>query len=104
MSVKDPFHGLREVLLDMEPVSHLDGVRRSLARSGGIVTGAISADELDSRMGLEPTFQACGRPIRQQIDNLMILQVNQDRAIGDVATKGPIIYSKIRWSRMSCRV
>src|SRR5260370_5796162 len=79
----------------VEPISNLYCMRSTIAGSCGIVTRSITADELNTRMRLEPTFQATGGTIRKQIDDLMILEVDQNGAIGDVATKRPTIYPKM---------
>ena len=63
----------------METVSDLSRLRRALARCVGIKTGAISADNLDFRMPLEPVSRGGGRAIRQQIHHLTTLQVDDDR-------------------------
>jgi hypothetical protein len=46
-------------------------------------------------MRFKPTFQAAGRTISKQINDLVIIQVDKNRALGDIATKCPIIYSKV---------
>ncbi len=95
MTMKDAFHSLRKVLLQVEAVGNLHRLRGSAAGSSGIVPRAITTDEFDTWMGLEPAFQAAGGAVSKQIDDVMILQVNQNGAIGDVATKCPIVYSKM---------
>src|SRR5258708_1690080 len=51
-------------------------------------------------MGFEPAFQAAGGAVSKQIDDLMILKVDQNGAIGDIATKRPIVYAKMGWGGM----
>jgi hypothetical protein len=101
--VKDAFHGFGEVFLHMEPISNLYYMRSPVAGSCGIVTRSITTDELNVRMGLEPTFQVPGGTIRKQIDDSMILKVDQNGAIGDVATKRPVIYPKMGRCGMRCQ-
>src|SRR5947209_137629 len=104
--MKDAFHSFGKVFLHMEPISDLYCMRSPIAGSCSIVTRAIKADELHARMGLEPPFQAPSGTLRKQIDDPMILKVDQNGAIGDVATKRPIVYSKMSWRGMNgeCRL
>lgn len=60
MTMKDAFHHFRKVFLYVEAVGDLHRLRGSAACSGSIVTRAITTDELDLWMGLEPAFQAAG--------------------------------------------
>jgi len=54
-------------------------------------------------MHFEPVLQAAGATIRKQIDNMMILEINQNGAVGDIATKRPIVYSKVGGCGMCCQ-
>jgi len=58
MTMKNAFHHLAEVLLDMEPISDLDCIRCSQACPQCISTRSITTDELNTRMCFEPAFQA----------------------------------------------
>jgi hypothetical protein len=73
------FNGFPEVLQQMEAVSNLSRLWRALARSLGIETSAIAADDLDLRMPLEPLGRGSGHAIGQQLHHLTTLQVDDDR-------------------------
>ena len=64
------------------------GTRRDPARVFG---GAITGNNFNLGMPLEPGRQGIGGPIRTQINALLTLKINHNRAIAVAATKGEII-------------
>ena len=65
----------------MEPVCNLYGIRSTEANSQCIIPGSIPTDELDIWMSSEPAFQAAGRTISKQINDLVVLQIDENRAV-----------------------
>ncbi len=68
----------------MEAISDLSRLRCALTRSVRIRTSAIAADNLDSKVSLEPVRHGGSRAIRQQVHHLTTLQVHDD---------GPVIHA-----------
>ena len=62
----------------MEAVSDLPRLRRALSRALRKQTAAIAADDFDLRMMAKPFGCSGGCAIRQHIDNLAPLQVNDN--------------------------
>jgi len=57
-SFKYPLHGLAQIAEQMEPVCDLDSLRRSLPATVCVCACPVSADDLHSRMSLQP-FGEC---------------------------------------------
>jgi hypothetical protein len=72
-----PFNGLPQVLQQMKAIRDLSRLRRALARGIRIETRAITADNFDFRMPLEPVSRGSGRAIRQQLHH-PTLQIDDD--------------------------
>ena len=85
------FDSLAEVLDQMKTVSDLPRLRRPPAGSLSIEAAAIPADDLDFRMLAQPTGGRLRRVVRQNVDNLAPLQIDNDRAIA-----GPLCHSDRR--------
>ena len=75
-------------------VGHLHGVRRALPRSIGIGPAPIAADDLGTRVRLQPRCQARGRPIGEQVDRAVPLQVDQDRAVCAPFLQAPVVHAQ----------
>ncbi len=59
-----------------------------------ILTGAVTGDDLDSAMPLEPLTHCGCRTVRQHVDHAMGFQVDEDGAVGPPFAQGPIIHSQ----------
>src|SRR5438874_2745944 len=78
----------------MPAVGDLLRVRRSLLGSICKRASAIPADDLHTRMGLQPLFEGLGFSIRQQVDGNPAFQVDEDRSIAPSSTKAKIVYTQ----------
>jgi hypothetical protein len=63
----------------VKPIRDLSRLRRTLARGIRIKTRAITTDNFDFRMPLEPVSRGSGRADWQQFQHLTTLQINDDR-------------------------
>ena len=75
----------------MKAVSDLPRLRRPPEGSLSIEAAAIPADDLDFRMLAQPTGGRLRRAVRQHVDNLAPLQVDNDRAIAGPLSPVPIV-------------
>jgi hypothetical protein len=85
----------------MEAVSDLPRLGRTLVRALCIQAAAIAADEFDLRMLAKPFGCPGGRAIRQHIDNLAPLQVDDNGPVSATLSLAPIVdtchpYSRLR--------
>ena len=84
-------NGLAQILHDVELVGDLPRPRRALVRALGERTAAITADDLDARMPLEPARgHSCGA-FGKQIEHLPSLQVHDDGPVSGALAPSPII-------------
>jgi hypothetical protein len=90
-----------QVLQEMESVSDLPRLGCTLARALRIQAAAIAADDFDLRMLAKPFGCPGGRAIRQHIDNLAPLQVDDDSPVSATLSPTSIVdacnpYSRLR--------
>src|SRR5262245_41341888 len=71
-----PLDGFSQILQHMPTISHLHGVRCSGAGRLSVLRGAVAANNLHARVGLEPLMERLGFPIRQQLHRSMALQID----------------------------
>jgi hypothetical protein len=72
-------------------IGHLHGAGRAATGSIGIKAGAITRDNLDPWVALQPVGHAVRVAVRQQIQNAIALQVADDCSIPLSAPPRPII-------------
>jgi len=76
------------VLQEMKAVGDLLGLRRPQRRSGGIVAAPVATDEPYLGTLVQPEREGCGVSVGQQIDDPMLVEIHQDRAIAAATTQG----------------
>ena len=75
----------------MPAIRDLDGTRRSLARTVRVGAGTVARDYLDAGVAAQPLGQALGQAIGQQIDDLVPLQIDEDRSVAAAASPRPVV-------------
>jgi hypothetical protein len=75
-------------------VRHLHGLRSGSACSFCIDPTTVTADDLCSRMQLEPRGHGVGIAIGKQIDHLAGLKVTEDRAVAMTLAPCPVVNAK----------
>ncbi len=83
--------GIAEVTQQVPAVRHLDRIRRTLAHAVRVGAGPVARDDLDPGMLTKPSGQGVGLPVRQQVDDLVALQVDQGRPVAVATAPGPVI-------------
>src|SRR6266496_3908240 len=78
----------------MPAIGDLLRVRRSLLGSICKRASAIPADDLHTRMGLQPLFEGLGFSIRQHVDGNPLFKVDEDRSIAAAPAKAKIVYTQ----------
>src|SRR5690348_3823311 len=79
----------------MKTVRNLPRLWSALTRSSGIITPAITTDQIDFWMSLHPDFGGFCFAVWQEVNDLVALQVYQDRAEFSATTERKIIYSQL---------
>ncbi|MGZ2471758.1 hypothetical protein ACVI1N_000049 [Sinorhizobium medicae] len=82
-----------QILHEMEPISDLTSLRRTLASSLCVQPASVSAHDLDRRMLLQPSRDTRYAPVLKNIDNRTALQVDDHRAVAPRSPPAPIIYA-----------
>ena len=102
MPVGELLYGVAEVAEQMPSICHLDSVRRALTDPVGIRASTITGDDLDARMTAQPPTDCRRFAVRQQIDDLVRLQVHQHRAVAATPPPSPVVDPKNPGSRLAC--
>lgn len=64
----------------VKAIKHLDSLRCPFPNSISELAGAISTDQTDRGMHFQPAGDSGGLPIRQEVENLMALEIDNDCA------------------------
>ena len=94
----------RASLQEMEAVSDPPRLRRALSRALRIQTAAIAADDFDLRMLAKPFGCSGGCAIRQHIDNLAPLQVNDNGPVSATLSPAPVVDACHSYSRLGAEL
>src|SRR5262249_45581035 len=81
----------------MPAIGHLDRLWRTFSGRLRRSWGAITADDLDSRVSLEPVNQRLRFPLRAQLNDPALLEVDQDGAVVVALAEGPVINPEHSW-------
>lgn len=84
----------------MPAVSHLDRLRGTLPGGLSVGRSAITTDDLDAGMRLEPLHQRLRVPSRQHLDDAVLLEIDQDGAVAMAFAKRPIVDAEHPWRRL----
>src|SRR6266516_6934405 len=90
-TLKSPLKCLTKITEQMEAIGDLNSLRRTSRRATDIVWAAITSDNLNTRVLLEPRFKNRGAPLGQQIDRTSLYQVEQNGSIALAFAKRKII-------------
>src|SRR3546814_20295744 len=89
---------LTQATEQMPAIGHLHGPWSSAPCSIGIKVGAITRDNLDPRVAIQPVGHAVRIAIRQQIQNAIALQIADDRSLPLPAPPRPLLAAHNRGS------
>jgi hypothetical protein len=97
MLIGNGFDGIAKVAQQVPPVGDLHGVRSPLADTVRVGTRAITRDDFDTRMSAQPGRERRRLTIRQQVDNLVLLQIDQDCAVTMATPPRPVVHPEYAW-------
>nr|WP_243761756.1 hypothetical protein [Streptomyces sp. YIM 98790] len=87
-----PLDGLDEVVEQVPAVRALDGVGCSGACAVGVGGSAVAADDLDTGVVGQPGGKGGGLTVRQNIDGVVGVDIDQDRAVGVPPAEGEVVH------------
>jgi hypothetical protein len=93
-TIEHPFERFAKVAQDVPAVGHLDGIWRTFADTTSIFGGAITCDNLNARMALQPGRNCLCGSFWQQIDHVMSLTVDKNGSVHSTTTKCKIVQSE----------
>ena len=94
--------GFRQVLSHMEAVSSLNGLWSPTRHRTSVLTAAIAADMGDFRMFFHPGRCAFLLPVRQQVKDLVPLEIHQHGAKGSATAEREIVHPQMH--HLVCRL
>ena len=97
MLIGDILDGITKVVQQVPAIRDLNGVGSPLTDTVRIGTGAITRDDFDPGMGAQPGRERRRLTVRQQVDNLVLLQIDQDGAVAMATPPSPVVHSKYAW-------
>jgi hypothetical protein len=96
---KDVFQHVGQVVDQVPAVGDLDRLGRTIAGAFRIGAGAVPGDERDAGMRPQPGGKTAAGAIREEIDGVVTLQVDQDRAVREALVDRPVVDAKHGWHR-----
>ena len=83
--IGDGLDRISEVAQQVPSIRNLYGVGSALADAVRVGTGAITCNNFDAGMALQPGRECRCLAVRQQVDDLVLLQIDQDGAVAMAA-------------------
>lgn len=87
----DGEHCIRTIAQHVPAISNLPSQRGTFARALGIAAGPIACDNLCAGVGLQPVGKGLALPIRQQVNDLVGLEIHQHGAVPLPLSPCPIV-------------
>lgn len=100
---QESLDGLAPVLQEVPAIRHLHRARCALADPFGVLRRAVTGDEFDTKIRVQPRREGRRFPVGQQRDRLAALSVDEDGAIGVALPQGPGIDAE-DLMRRGCRL
>ena len=91
MTLKQPFDGLAHILQQVPSIGDLSGIGCTFGGGLGVGRRTVAADQFDSGMSLEPRLDGGGVAVRQEIDDIIRLKVDDDGAVALSFAPGPVV-------------
>ena len=90
---------LAQVVQQVETVCDLHCLRSHAARGVRVFTAAIPTDNLHPWMSEQPGGKLVATAVREHIDDVMPLQIDQNAAIGPAASEREVVHTENTGSR-----
>src|SRR6266536_6628453 len=100
MARQQALERIAKVLGQVEAIGHLGGLRRPLGGALSKRPIAVTADDFNLGVRLEPGREGLGLLIRQQVNRLVAFQVDNDRRIAAALAEGKLVYADDLRNRM----
>jgi hypothetical protein len=105
VALNEAFEALTSIHQQMKSIRDLLGLGSRPLRCLGILAGSVTTDHPQLRVAAKPRFDGGTAAILEQIDRLVGLQIDNDRAIGFALAKGKVIQPnlgryRMRWERL----
>ena len=94
VTINDGADSIAKISQQVPSVRNLHGLRCTLTNTIGVSTSAIACDHLYTRMLTKPRGERLGLPVREQIHDLVPLEVDKDGAVVVATSPGPVIHAK----------
>lgn len=93
LSGEEPIQRLSEILEQVEPIRHVDRLGCCLACAVGKRPTSIPTDHLHllAVVLLQPPGEGGGVSVWRHIDDAMLVEIHQDRAVGAAAAEGKVV-------------
>jgi hypothetical protein len=91
MHTEDLLEGCRHMLEPMKAVGDLRGRGSPLPHAGGISFGAVTGDNLDAGMGLEPRGDGFSGAIFQHVKGTAPSELDKDGAVAMACAPRPVV-------------
>ncbi len=79
----------------MKPIGDLDCIGGTLLGGLGIHAATIATNHFYTRVPFQPGLQALHGTVREQANDLMLVQVDQNRSVALSFAPSPVIYAKV---------
>jgi len=91
MVAQEGFQGLAEILDEVEALDHLHRLGGPPTNAVRLEVTAITADSRDRRVLSQPGRDTRGRTVRQEVHDVVVRKVDQDRAVPMTSPPSPLV-------------
>ena len=95
--IGDVLDDITKVVQKVPAIRDLYGVGSALTDPVRVGTGAITRDDFDARMSAQPGRKRRRLTVRQQVDDLIFLQIDQDGTVMMATPPRPIVHPEYAW-------
>lgn len=91
MGLKSPFECIRKIVKEMPAIGNLDCSRSTTCCSLGVGTAAVTANNLNPWVCMQPSTHTGSRAIGEQVNWAMGFEIDQDCSIGLASPARPVV-------------
>ena len=94
LTLDNSANGVAKIAQQVPAIGDLNSIRRTLAHAISVGSRAVASDHLDTRVLAKPCGQCFCLLVRQEIHNLVALQIHQNGSVAVASAPSPVVDSQ----------